>query len=247
MRAAIYVSFMLAVVLPLSACSESATPALEQHSAGESVASDANIRTAAFVAVDGVYNSELMAPYDVLHHSIFRDSLDYIRPFVVSPDCNPVETFEGLTVSAHYSFENAPQADILVIPSAEGSMTTDLGDRRLLDWIHRAANTAEWVITVCDGSFPLAATGLLDGRAATTFPSDRESLAEMFPSIEVREDARIVVDGKFITSVGGGMSYEPALYLVENIYGSEHARLSAEGLVWPWDLSSVPHYYAERE
>ena len=209
------------------------------------VSADAHIRTAAFVAVDGVYNSELMAPYDVLHHSIFRDSLDYIRPFVVSPDGEPVVTFEGLTVSAHYSFENAPHADILVIPSAERSMSTDLEDERLIDWIREAATTAEWVITVCDGAFLLAATGALDGRTATTFPTDREALAEMFPSINVRDDARLVVDGKFITSVGGGMSYEPAFYLVERIYGPEHARLSAEGLVWPWDLSEVPHLVTE--
>ena len=49
--------------------------------------------------MDGVYNSELMAPYDVIHHSVFRDSSDYIEPFVVSPDGEPVTTFEGLTVA----------------------------------------------------------------------------------------------------------------------------------------------------
>jgi len=238
-------SFLLIVVLALAACGESTAPTPVPESA--TVSGDTHIRTAAFVVVDGVYNSELMAPYDVLHHSIFRDSLDYIRPFVVSPDGEPVVTFEGLTVSAHYSFENAPRADILVIPSADGSMTTDLEDGRLINWIREAANAAEWVITVCDGAFPLAATGLLDGRTATTFPSDRKALAEMFPSVDVRVDARIVVDGKFITSVGGGMSYEPAFYLVERIYGPEHARLSAEGLVWPWDLNEVPHLFVDAE
>ena len=232
------------LLLSLPACSENQTQVIEQR---PPFVRDAHIRTAAFVAVDGVYNSELIAPYDVLHHSIFRDSLDYIRPFVVSPDGEPVLTFEGLTVSAHYSFENAPPADILVIPSAERSMTADLEDERLIDWIREAASTADWVITVCDGAFLLAATGALDGRTATTFPSDREALAEMFPSVDVRDDVRLVVDGKFITSVGGGMSYEPAFYLVERLYGSGHARLSAEGLVWPWDLATVPHLIADSE
>ena len=58
------------------------------------------VRTALFVIADKVYNSELMAPYDVLHHTIFRDELDYIEPFVVSPDGGPVTTFEGLEVAA---------------------------------------------------------------------------------------------------------------------------------------------------
>lgn len=247
MRTTSRFSFLLIVVLALAACGEPPTPASERRISSASISEDAHIRTAAFVAVDGVYNSELMAPYDVLHHSIFRDSLDYIRPFVVSPDGEPVLTFEGLTVSAHYSFENAPRADILVIPSAEGSMTTDLEDERLIDWIREATNAADWVVTVCDGAFLLAATGALDGRTATTFPSDREALAEMFPSIDVRDDVRLVVDGKFITSVGGGMSYEPAFYLVEAIYGSEHAHLSAEGLVWPWELEAVPHFVSESQ
>ncbi|MCH7639044.1 MAG: DJ-1/PfpI family protein [Bacteroidetes bacterium] len=238
-------SSLFLIAVTLGACSDAAQP--EPVTPTLEVATNAHIRTAAFVAVDGVYNSELMAPYDVLHHSIFRDSLNYIRPFVVSPDGEPVVTFEGLTVSAHYGFENAPRADILVIPSAEGSMTTDLEDEWLIDWIREAAITADWVITVCDGAFPLAATGLLDGRTATTFPSDREALAEMFPSVYVRDDARLVVDGKFITSVGGGMSYEPAFYLVERLYGPEHARLTAEGLVWPWELETMPHVVVDAE
>lgn len=53
------------------------------------------ILNAAFLCVDGVYNSELMAPYDVLQHSIIRDSTNYIRCFIVSPDGKPFVTFEG--------------------------------------------------------------------------------------------------------------------------------------------------------
>lgn len=203
------------------------------------------IRRALFVAVDGVYNSELMAPYDVLQHSIFRDSNDYIETAVVSPEGKSFKTFEGLTIGAHYSFENAPKADILVIPSAEGSMDKDLRDEKLINWLKKAVAEAEWVITVCDGAFPLAQTGALDGRVATTFPADRAKLREMFPKIEVRDDVRIVVDGKFITSVGGGMSYEPAFWLIEKLYGPENAAASAKGLVWPWDSKTVPTLVVE--
>jgi transcriptional regulator GlxA family with amidase domain len=50
-----------------------------------------------------------------------------------------------------------------------------------------------------------------------------------------------VVDGKFITSVGGALSYEPALYLVEKLYSKQNAKRIGEGLVLDWDLSKVPH------
>ena len=199
------------------------------------------VRQALFVVAEGVYNSELMAPYDVLQHTVFRDSADYVQTAIVSADGGPVVTFEGITIEAHYSFADAPRADILVIPSTQGSMSGDLDDEAYMGWIRQAVGEAEWVVTVCDGAFPLAATGALDGRVATTFPGDRDQLAQMFPKVAVRHDVRLVVDGKFITSVGGGMSYEPAFWLVEKLYGSEHVEATARGLVWPWDIEKVPH------
>ncbi|MBO6574692.1 MAG: DJ-1/PfpI family protein [Rhodothermales bacterium] len=200
----------------------------------------ARVLTAGFVITPQVFNSELMAPYDVFQHSIFRDESDYIETFVVSETGGPIETFEGILVTPHYSFADAPDIDILVIPSAGGSMTADLENAALLNWLGQAVEDADWVITVCDGAFPLAATGALNGRKATTFPADRQALQEQFPEVEVLFDQRIVVDGKFITSVGGAMSYEPAFYLVERLYGKQHADLTAEGLVWPWDITQVP-------
>jgi transcriptional regulator GlxA family with amidase domain len=208
-------------------------------------AGDTGVLNAAFVCIDGVFNSELMAPYDVLQHSVFRDPVNYIRCFIVTPDGRPFETFEGIAVTPDFSFENAPGVDILVIPSTETSMTDDLHNEDYIDWIDRAANKADWVITVCDGAFALAATGALNDRQATTFPGDRDRLQEMFNKVKVRHDARLVVDGKYITSVGGGMSYEPAFYLVQRLYGEEHARRTAQGLVWPWNLGSVPHVIVE--
>lgn len=209
-------------------------------------AAGGTVRRAAFVVVDGVFNSEWMAPYDVFHHTVFRDSLDYIEPFIVSPDGSPVTTFEGLRIDAHYAFDTAPAADIVVIPSAEHSMDRDLEDDAYLEFIEAVVAEAEWVLTLCDGAFPLAKTGVLDGRTATTFPADREALALLFPTVDVRDDVRFVVDGKYVTSVGGGMSYEPAFWLVERLWGPERVVGNAEGLVWPWDPEAVPHLVVER-
>ena len=227
---------VLLLVIALQACTGQIDSKLEPPEAGISALS------AGFLAVNGVYNSELMAPYDILHHSVFRDSLRHVVPFVVSPDGYPVLTFEGLEISAHYSFATAPPIDILVIPSAEGSMSTDLQNSELISWIRETAMTAKYVVTLCDGSFPLAATGLLDGLDVTTFPSDRAALQDMFPALTVHHDANFVVHGKYITSVGGALSYEPALYLLEAEYSVANAVETAEGLVLNWDLASVPHY-----
>src|SRR5687767_13735551 len=57
---------------------------------------------AGFLVVDGVYNTELMAPYDVFQHTTFH-AKPGIEVFTVSPDGQPVTTFEGLRIAPHYS------------------------------------------------------------------------------------------------------------------------------------------------
>ncbi|MEZ4702200.1 MAG: DJ-1/PfpI family protein [Rhodothermales bacterium] len=212
----------------------------ELASAAQAEAAGGEVLRVGFVALDQVFNSELMAPYDVVHHTLFRDETRYMMPFIVSPDGRPVTTFEGITVQPHFSFETAPPIDILVIPSTGNSMEADLRNEAFMSWLREAVAKARFVITVCDGAFPLAATGALDGRVATTFPGDRDAFATRFPEIDVRYDVRLVADDKYITSVGGAMSYEPAFYLVERLYSAEHARLIAEGLVWDWDPARLP-------
>lgn len=197
--------------------------------------------TAGFVALDRVYNTELIAPYDVFEHTFYRDSTHFIAPFVVSPDGAPVTTFEGLRVGAHYSFETAPSIDVLVVPSTATSRGEDLDDERFLHWLETAAREADYVLSVCYGAFPLVATGLLDERQVTTFPASQAQLADRFPAVTVRRDVRLVVDGKYVTSVGGARSYEPALYLVDQLYGAETARSIARGLVLPWNKNDLPH------
>ncbi len=238
----------LALVLLIAGCgaAQSEEPASVAETSQEAALAPAGILKAGFVGLETVYNSELMAPYDILQHSVFRDSINYVETFVVSPDGQPFTTFEGITITPHYSFDDAPEIDILVIPSTGGSMSTDLENEVFMTWLKQAVDRAQYVITVCDGAFPLAATGALDGRQATTFPADRDRLAEMFPDVEVLYDANFAVDGKFITSVGGALSYEPALYLVERLYGVEHARRTAQGLVLDWDVSQIPHFIASQ-
>jgi transcriptional regulator GlxA family with amidase domain len=194
-----------------------------------------------FLIVDGVYNSELMAPCDIFQHTIFHAEPG-IEVFTVSPDGQPVTTFEGLTISAHYSFEPAPPIDILVVPSAEGSMGADLENAPTMAWVAEVGGSASYIMSLCDGSFVLAAAGLLEGRAVTTFPGDQDRFAETFPSLDLRREISFVHDGQRLTSQGGARSYDVALYLVDHLYGTKAVTGVAAGLViaWPPTATSMP-------
>ena len=196
--------------------------------------------TVGFVLVDGVFNTELTAPYDIFQHTVYHVDPG-MRVFCVAPSLEPVRTFEGLRLLPDYSFDNAPAIDVLVVPSAEHSMDSDLDNQELIDFVRERALTADYVMSLCDGAFVLARAGLLEGREATTFPSDRETLQAKFPNVRVHSDATLVSDGKFITSVGGAPSFEAALYLTEVLYGAEKARGLAGGLVIDWDLAKIAY------
>jgi len=190
---------------------------------------------AGFLIVDGVYNSELMAPYDVLHHTRFHtDPLPGIEVFTVSPDGEPIVSFEGLTIVPHYGFDDHPPVDILVVPSAEHSMDRDLDDAQMMEWVRRVGGQASFVVSLCDGAFVLAAAGLLDRRECTTFPGDQDAFAERFPGLDLKRSVSFVHDANVLTSRGGADSYDVAMYLGDHLYGEETARRVGRGLIIPW-------------
>jgi transcriptional regulator GlxA family with amidase domain len=194
------------------------------------------------VIVDGVYNSELIAPMDVFHHSTFHTE-PAMKVFTVAPDTTVVTSFEGLRMLPDYSFASPdlPSIDILVVPSAENSMGSDLQNEELISFVSSKGRDAKYVISLCDGAFVLARAGLVSGRKSTTFPTDIEAYKQRFPELDVISDVSFVHDGKLITSAGGAKSYDPALYLCELLYGREVALGIAGGLVIDWDLELIDH------
>lgn len=201
-----------------------------------------------FLIVDGVYNSELIAPMDIFHHTIFHtDPIPGMRVFTVAPTLDAITTFEGLRLLPDYAYtsDEVPAIDVLVVPSAEHSMDTDLENEALISWVKTVGEKAQYVISLCDGAFVLAKAGLVDGKESTTFPSDIARYREMFPQLTVHEGVSFVHDGKLITSAGGAISYDPALYLSEILYGTKAAKGIGRGLVLDWNRNGVQYIEVE--
>lgn len=197
----------------------------------------------AFLIMDGVYNTELTAPYDIFQHTRYRQHIKAMNTFTVANTLDAITSFEGLRILPDFDYtkDSLPQIDILVLPSAEHHLDTDLEDTILLNFIKKVDETALFVTSHCDGAFVLAKTGILDSVVSTTFPSDIATYRNMFPHLKVKDSVLFVHDGKYITSAGGAKSFEAALYLCELLYGKEIAISLAKGLVIDWNLDTVPH------
>ena len=138
------------------------------------------LRTVGFLVLPGVYNSELMAPYDVLDHVRFRTK-DAPRVFTVAPTAGPLRTFEGLILTPHHTFADAPVIDLLVVPSAEHNMDSDLEDAALIGWVRETGRKAKLVMSLCDGAFVLAKAGLLTASRPPPSPATRIASSGRFP------------------------------------------------------------------
>jgi transcriptional regulator GlxA family with amidase domain len=197
----------------------------------------------AFLIMDGVYNTELTAPYDIFQHTIFRDSIKAMNTFMVANTKEPITTFEGIRLLPDFNYltDDLPKIDILVVPSAEHHLDTDLQDTAMINFVKKVDQEAIFMTSHCDGAFVLAKAGLLDEVVSTTFPTDIDLYRESFPQLDIREGVVFVHDGKYITSAGGARSFDAALYLCELLYGKKVAEDIAKGLVIEWDLERVPY------
>jgi transcriptional regulator GlxA family with amidase domain len=196
-----------------------------------------------FLIMNGTYNTELTAPYDIFQHTIFREGIKPMNVFTVADTDEPVVTFEGMRILPDFNYlkDSLPKIDILVVPSAEHHLDTDLENEALINFVKKVGAEAQFVTSHCDGAFVLAKAGLLDGKVSTTFPSDIDKMRETFPELDIRKDVLFVHDGNVITSAGGAKSFEAALYLCEYLYGPDIARSLSGGLVIDWKLEAVPH------
>lgn len=156
------------------------------------------------------------------------------RPYdlvVASWAGGPVRTSSGLTVDTVPLAALARRPiDTLVVAGGPG-VDAACQDRRLVDWIRRAAARARRVCAVCTGAFLLAETGLLAGRRAATHWRSCARLQASFPDIRVEPDPIYVRDGRVWTSAGVTAGIDLALALVEEDLGRAVALQVARQLV----------------
>ena len=67
----------------------------------------------AFLIMDGTFNTELTAPFDIFQHTIFRDSIKAMNVFLVANTLESITTFEGIRLLPDYDYltDSLPKID----------------------------------------------------------------------------------------------------------------------------------------
>lgn len=155
-----------------------------------------------------------------------RDEAQLYGVHIIAETSGIVRCRNGLLVQPHYTIDQHPDLDIVVIPGGRGTRQ-ELSNPRILAWIEKQSEHIDLMTSVCTGSFLLAANGLLDGKSATTHWASIDWLRDNHPAITVRDDQRFVDEGGIITSAGVSAGIDMALHVVERMHGPGVARQSA--------------------
>lgn len=165
---------------------------------------------------NGMTMLDAIGPYEVLRNLEGADV-----KFVAKKKGEITADSQFVHLNAKYDIEEIKKADILLIPGSTIAFIREMSDKQVLKWIRQLNETTQKTVTVCTGSIILSATGLLKEKKATSHWQAINMLSR-FGAIPTR--ARIVEQGKFITSAGVSAGIDMALYLARELKGEKEAK-----------------------
>jgi transcriptional regulator GlxA family with amidase domain len=98
-------------------------------------------------------------------------------------------------------------------------------------WLRRRAGQVRRTVSVCSGAYLLAEAGLLDGKRATTHWGRSDHFARRYPKVRLEPDRIFVREGEIWSSAGITAGIDLALAMIEDDFGCEVARQTAQQLV----------------
>jgi transcriptional regulator GlxA family with amidase domain len=190
----------------------------------------------AVLALPNVVAFELGLPHRLLGSAVDGDGNPLYQVRVATVDGGPVRTSAGYSVLPEHDAGLLATAHTVVVPGIYGgpAMTEGRLPDELAALLTEAASRAR-MVSICTGAFVLAATGMLDGRPATTHWMHAEAFARLYPEVHLDPDVLFVDDGDVLTSAGNAAGIDLLLHVVRRDHGTEVAtRVARRSVVAPW-------------
>ena len=137
---------------------------------------------------------------------------------------------DGLSYHVEQGLEALDGADIVFIPGYHSPDASTPPDA-LLDALRSAHSRGAKLAAISTGAFALAATGLLDGKRATTHWHYTKAFSKRFPSVELNEGVLFVDEGQVLTSAGAASGLDLCLHILRAEQGLAAANHAARRLV----------------
>jgi transcriptional regulator GlxA family with amidase domain len=169
---------------------------------------------------DEVEVLDFTGPYEVFSIVSIPKQLD--KPFLVqtvSQYGKLIKARNGLMVQPNFSFANAPDFDIIIVPGGYGAEEIEINNETVIRWITEQKDKAGLIVSVCTGAFLLAKAGLLNGKRTTTHWMDIDRLEREFPTVKVERNCKFIDEGSIITSGGISAGITMSLHIIKRLLG----------------------------
>jgi putative intracellular protease/amidase/YHS domain-containing protein len=180
----------------------------------------------AFVLGKGAVVLDFAGPLEVFAGAVTAEGRSLFSPYMVAAKKEPVIVAAGMKVVPDHDFKSAPQPKVIVIPA----MTFPEINGEMFDWIRAASKATDVTMSVCNGAFVLAKTGLLDGKSATCHHAAFFEFAATYPNVHLKRGVRFVEAGNLASAGGISSGMDLALRVVERYVGHDLALQVADGM-----------------
>lgn len=184
---------------------------------------------------------DVLAATGTLWHELSGESPGYrlIEPRIVSRSLESFRCGNGIPVNPDLSVDQAQAPEILILPELWLAPTDDMRGRHddLKQWIVQCYGQGSIIYTACSGSILLAATGLLDGRCATSHWGYQDLFARSFPQVRFDPEPNLVVadaSGRIVTAGGTTSWHDLALHIIARHCGPGEALRIAKVYLLKW-------------
>jgi len=204
--------------------------------------------------LDQTFSSTAVGPMEVFRHAgslwnnlTGKPAKPRFNVITASINGRLVDCDGPLHIQPTAAIENVRQTDLIFIPST-GVSIDDVVERNapVVPWLKRWHKRGVAIASVCSGVGLVAATGMLDGRRATTHWGLAERFREKYPKVKWMPELMVTEDRGFYCGGGVHAALDLSLYLVEKFCGHDVAMESSKALLietpraWQAGFALVP-------
>jgi len=191
------------------------------------------VRTVDILLFDDVEVLDFAGPFEVFSTTRDGAGASAFEVRTVALERGPVTARNGLSLNPAGVFRADDIADAVLVPGGFGTRR-ELHNEAMLDLVRQANAKARLLLSVCTGSLLLAKAGVLNGLSATTHFWALPELEALQAGVDIRPQARIVDNGRVITSAGISAGIDMAFHVVSKLLGVEAARTTATYMQYDW-------------
>src|SRR6202158_413591 len=201
-----------------------------------------------------VFCSTAVGPMEVFRHAgslwnllVGKQQTPRFRVTTASANGKAVDCDGFIQIKPNAAINDIRKADLIFIPTT-GLSRDDVFERKapVFPWRRRWHKRGAAIASVCSGVGLVAATGLLDGKRATTHWGLADRFREKYPRVRWMPELMVTEDHGFYCGGGVNASLDLSLFLVEKYCGHDVAMQTAKALLietpraWQAGFAIVP-------